>query len=354
MNKNSIRGIFALTVFMVVGSIAFGAVISSPAATVNLTKNVVITTDELNKEVENYKAVATQQGADPATINALNILNIMINDELWRQGAARDGVVISDAQINQYIKEWRSQMEQQVGRAMTDAEYKTLVEGYYGTEDAFKQTVRDQMLVSGYVAKVRPNLALDVKQPSTAEVNSFYRQNKSQFVNPENVKINHIFIPFATGDNAEAENAKNKALLEQVARYINYGTTTFEKAVQEYSQDASSKNIGGAIGWLTMDDTTTRDGLGEEFFNTAFDTEVGKISPVVTSNSGYHILKVMVHNDFKLLGIDDTINPESTVTVRQYITSGLLSQNQETAYANAIQSIISDLRDQATVRIMYK
>ncbi len=119
-------------------------------------------------------------------------------------------------------------------------------------------------------------------------------------------------------------------MAESIVNDINAGKITFEKAVQQYSQDTASKNIGGDIGWLTMDDTSTKQLLGDAFFNTAFDTEVGKISSVVESNSGYHILKVHAHNDFKVLDLDDPINPNTTVTVRQYITEGLIYQNQQT------------------------
>lgn len=355
MKKFLSRSFIALLALLCVGSVAFAAIISQPAATVNLTKNTVITTEELNTMVNQYKAAAQAQGGDPSSIDPLQILNIMINDELWRQGSARDGVVISDAMVNQYMKEWRTQAEQeQFGRALTDDEFNSFVTAYYGSMDTFKEGIKEQLLVTNYVAKKRPNLTTDVKQPSESEINSFYRQNKAQFVNPENVKLSHIYIPYATGDGADAKNAENKALMEQVARYINYGTTTFEKAVQDYSQDAASKNVGGAIGWLTMDDTSAKQALGDNFFNAAFDTEVGKISGVVESTTGYHILKVYAHNDFKVLGIDDPINPETTVTVRQYITQGLLGQNQQAAFNQAVQDILTELRNQATIRILYK
>lgn len=349
------RSIVALLVLFCIGSLAFAAVISSPAATVNLTRNTVITTEELNNEVNQYRALTQAQGGDPSSVNPLDILNILINNELWRQGAARDGVVVSDAQVSQYVTSWRSQVEQeQIGRALTNDEFNELVTTTYGGMNELREAMREQLLVSAYLSASRPDFASNVKQPSEAEINSFYRQNKAQFVNPENIKLSHIYIPYATGDGADAKNAENKALMEQVARYINYGTTTFERAVQDYSQDTASKNVGGDIGWLTMDDTASRQALGENFFNTAFDTEVGKISPVVESTTGYHILKVYAHNDFKVLGINDPINPNTTVTVRQYITEGLTYQNQQVALEQAVNDILTGLRNQATIRILYK
>jgi hypothetical protein len=81
--------------------LAFSAIISSPAATVNLTKNTVITTEELNQAVTQQKAAIQAQGGDPSSVDPLSVLNVLINNELWRQGAARDGVVITDSQVSQ-------------------------------------------------------------------------------------------------------------------------------------------------------------------------------------------------------------------------------------------------------------
>lgn len=354
MKRSCVSCLVLIAMFCCVGGIAFATVIAQPAATVNLVENAVITMDSLNTAIAQYKALAQQQGGDPTSITPLAVLDNLIDNELWRQAAIREKISINDVLVTQYLDNWRLQLEQQVGRALSDDEFQNFV-AESGGLDVLKETIRQQLLVTACVDKLNPDWAKTVSVPAEKDITTFYRQNKAQFVNPENVKLSHIFIPYATGSDASKKNSENKALLEQVARYINYGTMTFEKAVQEYSQDTASKNVGGVIeGWLTIDDDASKQALGSTFFNTAFDTEVGKISPVIESNGGYHILKVSAHNDFKILGLDDPLSPGTTTTVRQYITAGLTSQYQQLAYLNAISDTLADLRKQATIRILYK
>jgi len=72
------------------------------------------------------------------------------------------------------------------------------------------------------------------------------------------------------------------------------------------------------------------------------------------STSGYHIVKLTIHTEPKLLGIDDFINPESTMTVRQYIRQTLESRNQQNAYLTAIDRLVEQLRNSAKIEILYK
>jgi parvulin-like peptidyl-prolyl isomerase len=85
-----------------------------------------------------------------------------------------------------------------------------------------------------------------------------------------------------------------------------------------------------------------------------FELQLGKPSGVLESTGGFHIVKVTTHIDPKMLAIDDVINPESTVTVRQYIQQNLLSRNQQTAYLQGINTLVESLRKSALIDILYK
>jgi ribosome-associated translation inhibitor RaiA len=74
----------------------------------------------------------------------------------------------------------------------------------------------------------------------------------------------------------------------------------------------------------------------------------------VTSNTGYHILKILAHNDTKILQLEDQISPTTSTTVEQYIRSELAAAKQQSNYYAAINSLVDDLRKSATVNILYK
>ncbi len=327
------------------------APIGAPAATVRLTKTTPISVAELETEVARYQASAVQSGADPASVDPLQILSLLINNELYRQGAARDGVKITDAMIEQAYASQKANIEASYGQKLTDDEFKQVVNSNFGSVESYKKMIGEQMMVDAYV---RMKKASELNKPvsiSETEVSSFYRKNKTQFISPETVKLSHIFIPY-TED--EATNNKNKDTMNRVANQVRSGSLSFEKAVVEYSQDTRSKTKAGDIGWLTMDDEQALLGLGDAFFDTAFSTDVGSTSDVVASNTGLHILKILAYNETKILGLDDQINPDTTSTIRDYITSQLTGAKQQEAYYSAINSLVEDLRKSASVNILYK
>ncbi len=325
----------------------FGA----PAATVRLTKTVPITTAELNAEVLMYQENIRAAGGDPTTVDPLQILNLMINNELFRQGAARDGVRITTQMVDSFVAQQKSFIEANYGMLLDDAQFSQVIDANYGSMAEFRTMLEEQLLVESYVMlkkEAELNKAVSVTE---SEISNFYRKNRTHFVNPETVKLSHIFIPY-TGD--QNTDRANRAQLAQVASQIHSGRLSFEKAVVEYSEDEQSKKIAGDIGWLTMDNEEALMGLGDEFFDVAFSTDVGSVSDVVESYTGYHILKILAYNEMKLLTLDDPLSPNTNATLRDYIVDQLSGAKQQEAYVQAINDLVAELRKQATVNILYK
>ena len=77
----------------------------------------------------------------------------------------------------------------------------------------------------------------------------------------------------------------------------------------------------------------------------------GEVSSMIESNLGYHIVKVSVHNDGKILGLDDTVSPEDTLTVREYIRQALAQQEANAIMTSALNALIEELKSEARVRI---
>ncbi len=328
-------------------TLVYAATISSPAATVRLTKTVQISMSDLDAEVAKYRA-STQ---DPSSVDPLQVLNLLINNELFRQGAERDGVVISPSMIDTAYKSQKANIEQSYGTKLSNEEFDQLITSNFGSVAEYKKLIGEQLLVDSYVQLKKADTFNQVPSIPESEISSFYRRNRTQFISPETVKLSHIFIPYSEDSSV---NVANKDLLRDVAQQIQNRTLSFEKAVVEYSQDAPSRSKGGDIGWLTMDNEDARLGLGNAFFDAAFSLDVGETSGLVESNTGYHILKILVYSEPKILGLDDEISPNNPMTIRQYITSELSANKQQELYVQAVNSLVEDLRKSATVRILYK
>jgi parvulin-like peptidyl-prolyl isomerase len=318
--------------------------ISQPAATVNLIRNTVITVQDLENRVSQYQAESTQ------TINPVDILDVMINDELVLQGAERDGYMITDAQVDQMIRQQRTYIEQQLGRAVTDAQFEIVIRNNYGVGLAeFKKSLRESTIVDRYVRGTMSAVIEAYEEPTDQQIMEFYRANRSSFINPELVRLSHIFIPFTEENKGEV-----KKQMDQLSRWLRYNTYTFEELVPKYSQDKQSVGRGGDIGWLAFDDEEMRTYLGADFFDTVFDLPLGRPSKVIETTGGFHIVKVTTHTDPKMLGIDDQINPEEDTTVRQYIRQTLTQRNQQVAYLQAIDQLVQKLRNEAQIQVLYE
>ena len=339
MKKNII--IAAVLLLAVVFAAPAFSAISTPVVRLNLTKNYVITQEMLDAKVAEYQQVYE-------TVDSATVLDAMISDELLKQAMERDGYVLTDAQKDELLAAQKSNIEAQLGMTLTDEQFAYVIQTNYGVDlDYFKEYLAEQYLVQSYVMTAKSDYFTDEKlMPTTAEVESFYKKNKSSFIAPENVKLAHIFFPF--GDDKAA--ALKKAT--DVANQIKNGKITFEKAVSTYSEDTDSISSGGEIGWLSISDTDTMAYMGESFFEKVFELDAGEVSGVIESLAGYHIVKVSVHNDARILGIDDKTSPTETTTVRDYITSYLSQENANAAYQEAFIALIADLKSQASIKYL--
>ena len=328
-------------------SLSAASVISQPAATVYLIRNTAINVDDLKAETERYRAA----GID---IDELSVLQTMINDEVFLQGAERDGVSISDRQVDQMINTVFQNAQQQAaaaGQSITRAEFDAEIIRQFGTVDAYRDALRNQAIAQQYIMQERGDKIMAAPAPTESEISSFYRQNQQQFFQPECVKLSHIYIEKVED---EAVNAENKAKLEEAYGKISSGELTFEAAVPLYSEDHNSSSRGGDIGWLTANNTSARQGWGDEFCDTVLAMGAGEISPVLESLMGYHIVKVTVHYDAKLLSLSDSLTPENPMSVHDYIAQMLTVQNQQMAMSNETQSLIAELRGEARINILYR
>lgn len=338
------KGIVTVLVFLVAllcATPVFCDSVSTPIVRINLIKTTVITQQQLDDAVSRYSE------AYGTTFDEATVLDALISDELFKQGLEKNGYTLTDEQKDQLYASQKSSIESQLGYTLTDDEFESLLLSQNGlTADEYKEYLVNQYLLQSYVYTAKADMFENVAEPTTSEIETFYKKNKSSFISQENVKLAHIFFEF--GDDKDAALAK----ATEVSNMIASGKITFEKAVVEYSEDASSKDAGGDIGWLQINDTDTMAYMGENFFDKVFELDAGEVSGVIESLAGYHIVKVSVHNDTKILGLDEKIYPTDTTTVRDYIYNYLYSQNVSAMFQEAYLSLIADLKAEASIKYL--
>ena len=145
--------------------------------------------------------------------------------------------------------------------------------------------VVDDFLSKEYLAKVvMKNITV-----SEADLKEFYTRNKEQLGVPEQVRARHILFkvePAFSEDEKKQVKARAEAVLERAK-----AGEDFEKLARTYSDDQTSKTKGGDLGYFSPGK------MVPEFEGAAFYTDPGKISDIVETKYGYHIIKVEDHTE---------------------------------------------------------
>jgi len=121
-------------------------------------------------------------------------------------------------------------------------------------------------------------------QFSDDELKAQYQQNIQQYQVPNRVHVEHILLMTVGKTDAEVEEIHQRA--EDVLKQAQKGAK-FEDLVKKYSEDPGTKDKGGDLGWITQGQTVP------EFEKTAFGLDKGKLSDLVKTQYGFHIIKVL-------------------------------------------------------------
>ncbi len=318
-----------------------------PAAVVNLVRPQMISIQQVNETFEEYRQNMQRQGQQIQETRE-DILEVLIENELLIQGARQFGVTVSDQEIQSELNEQRRSVEQQLGQNLNDQQFTQILDQYFGkTLEGFRQEIRNKILVEKYVLRAKRAMIENVSAPTQQEIRTVYRQNATNFINPEMTNIRHIFV-----DN---RNKSDQDALEKINRALNRlqsGEKSFSELVLEISEDEATKFSGGELGWLAINDSDRSQMLGGNFFDSVFALNTGDVSEVIESNAGYHVVEVLEHRDPRVLGLDDPINPSTRTTVSQYISNQMYVQRQSEAFNRAINELVKELKAEADIRIL--
>lgn len=150
------------------------------------------------------------------------------------------------------------------------------------TREQWEKQRVDQIIV-GLVLERELNVTI-----SDEDAKKYYEEYPARFEKPESVRASHILFSTrnqATGTELSAEKKQEKRkLAEDILKRARNGED-FAKLAQEYSEDLGSKDRGGEY-------TFPRGQMVPEFESAAFSLKPDQISDIVTTQFGYHIIKL--------------------------------------------------------------
>lgn len=169
------------------------------------------------------------------------------------------------------------------------------------------------------------NTLREQTQIPESDVSAYYNAHLDDYKVENRVHAEHILFKTIGMTDAQITEIRNKA--EDVLKQAKHGGN-FEDLAKKYSEDDATKPKGGDLGWIVEGQTVP------EFQQAAFSLPKGGISDLVKTQYGFHIIKVLDHEQAHTKTLDE---------VRSQILPTLLNQkvNQEA----------SDLSDQMATAV---
>ena len=164
------------------------------------------------------------------------------------------------------------------------------------------------------------------------EVKAFYQSHPNSFKEPEQVRARHIIIKV----DSEADESKKSAAikkLKEIQKRLGNGED-FEMLAKAYSEGPSAAN-GGDLGYFTKGQ------MVKPFEKAAFDLSPGKVSDIIETEFGYHLIQVI---DKK---------PESTIEYES-IKDKIQNYLKQRKVQEEVNLYIEKLKDNAKVEIYLK
>lgn len=275
------------------------------------------------RQYQNKQMINRGYGIEDAQREGLReqVLDNLIDRELLAQVAEERGIMISDEEVVETIKQ-RFFPDKDFDRE----EYKRLVNGYYQTsEPRFEAQVRRDMLaermqklveqslhvspselkeeydnrynrVDLEVVRIDPLFFKDLPKPLNEEVEKWaadngdkieehYNEHINRYRKEKRVKARHILVK-AAEDASDADKAAARKKAEEAKKRVTDGGEDFAKVAQEVSEDAGSAKNGGDLG------TFGKGRMVKPFEEAAFAMKAGDVSDIVESRFGFHVIKV--------------------------------------------------------------
>jgi peptidyl-prolyl cis-trans isomerase C len=199
-------------------------------------------------------------------------LDQLITMTALTQEAKVRNVNVTDAEVDERLKGMRAQFPSE------DAFNKALAE-----RNMTLQRLKDDTRSDTLIGKMIEAAVASQGAVTDAQVREFYDKNTDKFQQGEAVRASHILIKAAESAD-EATKKKARAEIDDVLKQVKAGGD-FAKLAQQHSQDGSAAQ-GGDLGFFT------RGQMVPAFDQVAFALKPGDISDVVTTQFGYHVIKV--------------------------------------------------------------
>lgn len=253
---------------------------------------------KLFKQMESSKQAGAQPDAAPADPKAMKeqVLERLITVEVLSQKAEQLKIHSEPQELDEKIHEIQESLGGE--QAMKEA---------LQSHGLSMEELRADIQRSMSIQKLLDREVFEKVTVDQAEVKGFYDSNPQVFQVPEQVRARHIIVRVKEGA-TELEKKQAREAIQKAADRIKKGES-FEEVAKQVSQDGTAQR-GGDLGYFS------RGQMVPEFEKAAFSLEKGKVSQVVETKFGYHLIKLEDKKEARTLGFQE-VEPKIAEFLRQ-------------------------------------
>ncbi len=262
------------------------------------------------------------------------VLEQLIDDKLIVAEAQRQGITVSDTEVNRSVEQQIAQKRQELGGEQS---FREQLRRENTTEERirekYRKDIRLQLLGQRLLARQFPS-----KPVPPAEAEAFFKANPSRFPKaPAEVRLSVIQVPLAADS---ATSAKGRAAAVAARKRI-AGGEKFAKVAAEISDDPNSARSGGDLGFFTL-------GTMEPAIEAvAFTLKPGQLSEPVLTPFGWHILEVLERDTLKTHAGRDSLGREGKPLLEAHVRHVLIRVAVTEADAERAKKLAERVRTEA-------
>ncbi len=321
-----------------------------PIAVVKLNKSDSITLKQLKTRCQIYEK---QIGRSLTVDERKQVLDTLIEEKLIVQAAVKAGISVPDSYVDQYFMQGMSQSlgvnvtEKELEDLIKKSQNKTLdellIEQTGMNKSEYKTHLKNQLLMQQYIVQLNQN-EIQAVSATDEEIRMAYESNKSSFVWNDMMKAFLVLVP--KGSNPD----KARNTLEDILNKYNEKKLTVDQIIVQ----SQAEDSGYQAGQMLLPKTeTAAEGIGMTLQTLIymFSQKEGYTSEVEETSNDYRFISVIKKYDAKMLSISDLVQPETTVTVYDYIRSNLTQQKQQIYVNNAAAELSKSLHTSENVEM---
>ena len=228
-------------------------------------------------------------------------------------------IAVTDQEVESTIKQMRSQLpnEQEFKKALA-------------TRGVTLEKLKSDTRVDISINKMMEAEAATLPAPGDVQVREFYDKNPDKFKQDEACRASHILFKVdETADAATKKKTKDQA--ESVLKQARAGAD-FAELAKKYSADGSAQQ-GGDLNFFTKGQ------MVPAFDQAAFALKPGQISEIVTTQFGYHIIKVTERRPASSVPFEQV-----SVRIKEYLTE---QQKQQ-----KVEAFVESLKQKAKIEVL--